>query len=290
MKGEVIMKFDKIKEILKGKNINFKDKKVQAISGVVAGALIIAVVGTMILHNNNIENNNVAIEKNIEDKTSEDDVLEEINEELEVENTVEDKEITENTDEHIHDENCNHDEENSTSQESNQEVAQNSETANKQEVTTESSSDKKATTTTQTSTSNSNKNDSTNNSNTNKTEHTHSWVEVYKDVYHAEEGHYENVLVKEAWTESVPVYTEKEVMICNDCGIELNANNCYDHVENHLLNGGKGSWREEWKKVQTGTNTINHDAVYEQKWVVDKQAWTEKVLSGYKCNSCGATK
>ena len=41
--------------------------------------------------------------------------------------------------------------------------------------------------------------------------------------------------------------------------------------------------------MQEGSNTVTHDAVYEKKWVVDKQAWTEKVVSGYKCN-CGATK
>lgn len=278
------MRVEKIKEIL-------KSKRTLIISTVLVGSLAVVTAGTMILHNKNIANNNVATEKNIEDKTSEDDVLEETNEELTVENTVEDKEITENTDEHIHDENCNHDDENSTSQESNQVVAQNSETANKQEGTTQSSSDKKATTTTQTSTSNSNKNDSTNNSNTNKNEHTHSWVEVYKDVYHAEEGHYENVLVKEAWTESVPVYEEKWVAICNGCGKDITGFH-NEHMEEQMLAGNYacGSWRGEYKQVQTGTNTIKHDAVYEKKWVVDKQAWTEKVLSGYKCNSCGATK
>lgn len=262
------MNLEKIKEII-------KNKKVQAISGAVAGVLIIAVARTMILHSKNIENKNVAIEKNIEDKTSEEN-----QEELTVENTVEDKETTENTDEHIHDENCNHDEENSTSEESNQEsVAQNNSDTNKEETSTQSS-DKKVTTTTQTSTSNSNKNT-----------HTHTWVEVYKDVYHAEEGHYENVLVKEAWTESVPVYEEQARSICNGCGKDITGNP-WDHIEEQALAGNYacGGYHTEWKQVQTGTNTINHDAVYEQKWIVDKQAWTEKVLSGYKCSSCGATK
>ena len=50
-----------------------------------------------------------------------------------------------------------------------------------------------------------------------------------------------------------------------------------------------GGYHSEWKKVQTGTNKINHEAVYENKWVVDKSAWTETVTTGYKC-SCGATK
>ena len=57
-----------------------------------------------------------------------------------------------------------------------------------------------------------------------------------------------------------------------------------------MLKGENGSFRTEWKQVQVGTNTIKYDAVYEKKWIVDKAAWTEKVLSGYKCSSCGATK
>ena len=281
------MRVEKIKEIL-------KSKRTLIISTVLVGAVAVVTAGTMILHNKNIENNNVAIEKNIEDKVSEDDILEEINEELEVENTVESME------EHVHDENCNHDEENSTSQENNQVVVQNnSSSTNKQEETNQNSSDKKVSTTTQTNANNSNKSDTTSNSNsnsntntnTNKNEHTHSWVEVYKDVYHAEEGHYENVLVKEAWTETVPIYETKIVSICWGCNKDITGFE-NDHCEEQMLAGNMAcsAWRDVQKKVQTGTNTINHDAVYEKKWVVDKAAWTEKVLSGYKCSSCGATK
>lgn len=278
------MRVEKIKEIL-------KSKRTLIISTVLVGAVAVVTAGTMILHNKNIENNNVAIEKNIEDKVSEDDVLEEINEELEVENTVE------STEEHVHDENCNHDEENSTSQENNQVVEQNNNNSstNKQEETNQNNSDKKVSTTTQTNANNSNKSDTTSNSNsninTNKNEHTHSWVEVYKDVYHAEEGHYENVLVKEAWTETVPIYETKIVNICNGCGADITGNEI-THAKEQMLAGNMAcsGFHNEQRQVQTGTNTINHDAVYEQKWVVDKAAWTEKVLSGYKCNSCGATK
>ncbi len=34
---------------------------------------------------------------------------------------------------------------------------------------------------------------------------------------------------------------------------------------------------------------VNHPAVTEKKWVVDKAAWTETVIVGHSC-SCGATK
>ena len=277
------MRVEKIKEIL-------KSKRTLIISTVLVGAVAVVTAGTMILHNKNIGNKSIVIDNDKEEVEILDDNKKETTEELTVENTVEDKEITENTDEHIHDENCNHDEEN------NQVVEQNNNSStNKQEETNQNSSDKKVSTTTQTSANNSNKNDTTSNSNsntnTNKNEHTHSWVEVYKDVYHAEEGHYENVLVKEAWTETVPIYETKIVNICNGCGKDITGFE-WEHIEEQMVAGNYacGGFHNEQRKVQTGTNTINHDAVYEKKWVVDKAAWTEKVLSGYKCNSCGLTK
>lgn len=41
---------------------------------------------------------------------------------------------------------------------------------------------------------------------------------------------------------------------------------------------------------QTGTNTINHPAVVEKKWIVDKAAWVETVTTGHTCSGCGAKK
>lgn len=119
--------------------------------------------------------------------------------------------------------------------------------------------------------------------------HTHNWVQQYTTVHHPEKGHNEQYVVKEAWTESVPVYDDVPVMICNDCGAELNASNCWDHIENHALNGGKGSWTDTYKSIQIGSNTITHPAEYGTRYVVDQAAYDEQVPAGFKC-SCGATK
>ena len=127
------------------------------------------------------------------------------------------------------------------------------------------------------------------NGGTSKPSHTHNWVAQTKQVHHKEQGHYENVLVKPAWTEKVPVYEERERSICNGCGADITADP-YTHNENHMLNGEKGGWHSEWKKVQVGTKTVKHDAVYSKKWVVDKKAWTETVVTGHKCSGCGQTK
>ena len=143
--------------------------------------------------------------------------------------------------------------------------------------------------------SNSNKTDDnpSNKGDSNKNEepvaHTHSWKEVYKTVHHDEVGHNEKVLVKDAWDEKVPKYEYQWVNVCNNCGeITYTDDEAAEHSYTHQI-GEDASWRAEQKKVQIGTEIKHHDAEYENKWVIDKKAYDQKVLDHYEC-SCGATK
>lgn len=296
------MKFEKIKEIL-------KNRKVQIITGTVAGVLALTVVGTIILNNKNVENKNIIVEK--DDKKASNKENDEIKEQLEELKSIDTANMSDEEKKEL--ENKIADTEKkvaSNNDEAGKEVTSNTSTSKPNSTSTTIENSGTSTNTNKGSNSNSkpssgssSNSNSSNNTGGNSTSgstggntsnkeesHTHNWVPITSVIHHDEQGHNEKILVSEAWTEEVPIYEDKEVMICNDCGAELNASNCYDHVENHLLSGGKGSWREEWRKVQVGTNKINHDAVYEDKWVVDKAAWDETVTTGYKCSSCGATK
>lgn len=127
------------------------------------------------------------------------------------------------------------------------------------------------------------------------TQHQHNWVAQYTTVHHEEEGHYEDVLVQEAYDE--PVYEVH--YICHYCWIDITASDL--SVGAHCttcgppMNEDDPFWEEGategssygTKKVQV--DTIHHDAVYETQWIVDKAAYDEKVLTGYTC-TCGATK
>lgn len=129
------------------------------------------------------------------------------------------------------------------------------------------------------------------NSSNSKPSHTHTWVNVTKTVNHPAVTHqedvYENrqVKVKDAWDEKVYVKTEQ---ICRQCGFRTSNP---DEMEEHMLeNGHSCTFRDIYK-------TVHHDAVYETqrvkvgtKTVVDKAAWTETVVTGKKCSSCGETK
>ncbi len=94
----------------------------------------------------------------------------------------------------------------------------------------------------------------------------HNWVAITKTVTHAEEGHYEKVKVKDAYS----------IITCGTCGQTFST---YSDWKTHALEENHG-----------GYSTKSYGATYENKWVVDKAAYTETVVTGYKCSKCGATK
>ena len=133
-------------------------------------------------------------------------------------------------------------------------------------------------------------NSGSNSNNSKPTEHTHNWVAQYKTVSVPEKGHNEQVLVKDAWDEQVPITEMQEFSICNDCGADITGN-AWAHVKDHMINDtGNGGYHSEWREVVTGYNTVHHDAVYETRYVVDSPATTKQELAGYKCSGCGKTK
>lgn len=121
-----------------------------------------------------------------------------------------------------------------------------------------------------------------------KPAHTHSWTAQTKVVHHPATGHNEQVVVKEAWTEKIPIYETVAIEVCNACSADITAN-VYEHTKAHALKGENAAYHTEYVQRQTGTDTIHHPAEYTTRWVQDSAAWDETVTTGYKC-SCGASK
>ena len=124
-----------------------------------------------------------------------------------------------------------------------------------------------------------------------KPSHTHTWVNVTKTVNHPAVTHqedvYENrqVKVKDAWDEQVRVDAGAE---CRQCGYRTTNP---DDMTMHCLEYGHTSHNI------TKNKTVHHDAVYETqrvkvgtRTVTDRAAWTETVVTGQKCSSCGKRK
>ena len=131
----------------------------------------------------------------------------------------------------------------------------------------------------------SNNNGSSSN-NSKPSEHKHEWVAQYKTVSVPEKGHNEQVLVKEAWDEQVPIKEMKELTFCSTCGANITGH-AVEHLENSLNCQG---YYTDWREVTTGYNTVHHEAVYETRYVVDSPATTKQELTGYKCSGCGKTR
>jgi hypothetical protein len=264
----------------------FKNKKFVLIS-VLISTLIITISGTMLLNNKNVESKNIAIEKDIkkDNKKDIDKEKKDAKEQLE--------ELKKTDTSNLSDEEKK-DLENKIAEAEKKVVDDNNSSSTEEVALGTSNSDSNSTSSKNDSTENNNNNNGTvpNKPNDNNTsdsnKHTHNWNPITSVVHHEEQGHYENILISEAWTEEVPIYEEREVMICNGCGADL-TNLSESDFEDHIFQSGHGSWREEWKQVQVGTDKITHDAVYQSKWIVDKAAWDETVTTGYSC-SCGATK
>ena len=134
-------------------------------------------------------------------------------------------------------------------------------------------------------------NNGSNSNNSKPTEHTHNWVAQYKTVNVPEKGHNEQVLVKDAYDEQVPITEMRAHDICNQCGADLTGTDIPAHMENSYLNGGNcGGHHTEWRETVVGYKTVHHDAVYETRYVVNSPATTKQELTGYKCSGCGKTK
>lgn len=125
--------------------------------------------------------------------------------------------------------------------------------------------------------------------------HQHTWEAQYRTIHHDEEGHYEDVCVQEAYDE--PIYEGHYV--CNYCGIDITATgvglgHCSvcgpPYPPDHPLYGQFETQGSSYGTIRVQVGTTHHEAVYEKKWIVDKKAYDEQVLNGYKCTTCGATK
>ena len=91
-------------------------------------------------------------------------------------------------------------------------------------------------------------------------------VPTYTTVNHEATGHYETQVISEAWDE--PVYARK--IVGGHTG----------RVYNSLDEWGAQEEDGNYSIKDVQVDTIHHDAVTQQVWVVDQPAWTETVASG----------
>lgn len=92
-------------------------------------------------------------------------------------------------------------------------------------------------------------------------------------VHHEATGHYETQVVSEAYDEQVVATPAQQVpyYVCSDGTIWNTGKEASDHIDNDCRS--KGSYSEAWKTIPATYTTIHHDAVTNQVWVVDSNAY-----------------
>ncbi len=96
----------------------------------------------------------------------------------------------------------------------------------------------------------------------------HNWVAVTETVYHEEVGHVEYTTIPSS-------------AVCNGCGEVF-----YDGETDCGT-----QWSEHWHTLGLGHGSYTaHCSHLASEWVVDQEAYTETVVTGYTCSKCGATK
>ena len=123
------------------------------------------------------------------------------------------------------------------------------------------------TTTTETQ-NNNNSSSVTNTPSTNTTPAAPAPQPIYQTIHHDAVGHWETQVIQEEWDQ--PIYERK--IIGNQTG------RVYNSLDEFSMQDDDGGYHVG--DVQVGTT--HHDAVSQQVWVVDQEAWDQTVIVGYR--------
>lgn len=107
----------------------------------------------------------------------------------------------------------------------------------------------------------------------------HNWVPATETVYHDEVGHYEDVQKQRKITKYK----------CPVCYNQFDSTkDYYDHFDSTHTPSYDG---DPVKALRNQYTTVNDYEYYTVKeWIVDKEAYSEIVTMGYKCDICGKEK
>lgn len=97
------------------------------------------------------------------------------------------------------------------------------------------------------------------------------------EVYHDAEGHWETVVTGQRWIEESPEKNIQDGYVCQSCGKFFGtADEAENHATDMMMDYGDGT--HTYKSHFTITPATGHyEDITEQKYVIDKQAWTETV-------------
>lgn len=94
------------------------------------------------------------------------------------------------------------------------------------------------------------------------------------EVYHDAEGHWETVVTGQKWIQDTEGYDEK-IVVCK-CGATFSDDNAWEEHNVSMLAQGDTNHTYSVQTIHH-EGTGHYEDITEQKYVIDKQAWTETV-------------
>lgn len=121
----------------------------------------------------------------------------------------------------------------------------------------------------------------------------HEWIDITETIFHPEQGHYEEIILEEAYDEIRDIVEERRSEKCRcRCGAIFDSdteweNHSIAHADDEEDIHDSFTVTYLYEEVITGQEIIHHEAVTATVWVVDQESWSEERIVERACLICG---
>ncbi|MBQ1366935.1 MAG: hypothetical protein IIY45_02440 [Firmicutes bacterium] len=121
----------------------------------------------------------------------------------------------------------------------------------------------------------------------------HEWIDITETIFHPEQGHYEEIILEEAYDEIRDIVEERRSEKCRcRCGAIFDSdteweNHSIAHADDEEDIHDSFTVTYLYEEVITGQEIIHHEALKATVWVVDQESWSEERIVERACLICG---
>ena len=121
----------------------------------------------------------------------------------------------------------------------------------------------------------------------------HEWIDITETIFHPEQGHYEEIILEEAYDEIRDIVEERRSEKCRcRCGAIFDSdteweNHSISHADDEEDIHDSFTVTYLYEEVITGQEIIHHEALKATVWVVDQESWSEERIVERACLICG---
>ena len=121
----------------------------------------------------------------------------------------------------------------------------------------------------------------------------HEWIDITETIFHPEQGHYEEIILEEAYDEIRDIVEERRSEKCRcRCGAIFDSDTEWEkhsiaHADDEEDIHDSFTVTYLYEEVITGQEIIHHEALKATVWVIDQESWSEERIVERACLICG---